>query len=240
MLMFVTRLALRKPGVGEGQPRLALRFRLNLHRKECLDVSALPTQSVCRCACYPTAMMALYDRIGSEYADRRRPDPRIAKAIWGALGDAESVVNVGAGGGSYEPGDRYVVAVEPSLTMIAQRPEGRAAAVQATASALPFEDDSFDAAMAILTVHHWRDQAKGLHEPHVRKMAAEVRSASQENGTRPRLPPDRSVMTRGRVHRRLGSGSRDGLRRGSRGWQASDRGALRGPSQSCFPGGCES
>ncbi|MCY3816591.1 MAG: methyltransferase domain-containing protein, partial [Gammaproteobacteria bacterium] len=102
-------------------------------------------------------MTALYDRIGSGYADFRRPDPRIEKAVWCALGDAESVVNVGAGAGSYEPTDRHVVAVEPSMTMIAQRPAGSAGAVQATASSLPFGSDSFDAAMAILSVHHWRD-----------------------------------------------------------------------------------
>ena len=109
-------------------------------------------------------MMALYDRIGRGYADFRKPDPRIEKAIRGALGDAQSVINVGAGAGSYEPTDRHVVAVEPSLTMIAQRPEGSASAIQATADSLPFENDSFDAAMAILSVHHWRGHAKGLRE----------------------------------------------------------------------------
>ncbi|MXZ28687.1 MAG: class I SAM-dependent methyltransferase [Gammaproteobacteria bacterium] len=109
-------------------------------------------------------MTALYDRIGRGYADFRRPDPRIEKAVWCALGDARSVINVGAGAGSYEPTDRHVVAVEPSMTMIAQRPAGSAGAVQATASSLPFGSDSFDAAMAILSVHHWRDRAKGLRE----------------------------------------------------------------------------
>jgi len=108
--------------------------------------------------------ISLYDRIGGGYAGSRRPDPRIEKAIWGALGDAESVVNVGAGAGSYEPTDRHVVAVEPSMTMIAQRPEGSAVAVQATANSLPFGNDSFDAALTVLSVHHWRDRAKGLQE----------------------------------------------------------------------------
>lgn len=109
-------------------------------------------------------MTALYDRIGCGYADFRKPDPRIEKAIWRALGDAQSVIHVGAGAGSYEPTDRHVVAVEPSLTMIAQRPEGSAAAIQAIADSLPFGNDSFDAALAILTVHHWRDRTKGLRE----------------------------------------------------------------------------
>ena len=109
-------------------------------------------------------MTTVYDRLGSGYAGFRRPDPRIEEAIWGALGDAQSVINVGAGAGSYEPTDRHVVAVEPSLTMIEQRPEGSADAIQATAGSLPFESDSFDAALTILSVHHWRDQAKGLRE----------------------------------------------------------------------------
>ena len=84
--------------------------------------------------------------------------------IDGALGAARTVVNVGAGAGSYEPRDREVTAVEPSATMIAQRPKGAARAVQAWAEALPFEDDAFDAAMAVLTIHHWSDWAKGLSE----------------------------------------------------------------------------
>src|SRR3954468_514826 len=98
---------------------------------------------------------ALYDDIGRDYAAIRRPDPRLAAAIWRALGDARTVVNVGAGTGSYEPLDREVTAVEPSAVMIAQRPPGAAPVVQAAAETLPFADDSFDAAMAIMTVHHW-------------------------------------------------------------------------------------
>ena len=107
---------------------------------------------------------ALYDRIGRNYATIRQPDPRLADAICRALGDARSVVNVGAGAGSYEPTDREVTAVEPSATMIAQRPPAAAPAVQAGAEHLPFRDDSFDAAMAVITVHHWSDLGAGLAE----------------------------------------------------------------------------
>ena len=105
-----------------------------------------------------------YDTIGAGYAGIRRPEPLFAARIEEALGDAQSVLNVGAGTGSYEPADRDVTAVEPSALMISQRPEGAALAVQATAEELPFEDKSFDAAMAVLTVHHWRDAAAGLAE----------------------------------------------------------------------------
>tara|TARA_R110000751_G_scaffold2018_17_gene9967 strand:+ start:47152 stop:47877 length:726 start_codon:yes stop_codon:yes gene_type:complete len=108
--------------------------------------------------------MSKYDLIGKGYAHLRRPDPRIAEAIHMHLDDARSVVNVGAGSGSYEPVDREVVAVEPSSDMIAQREAGAAPAIQASAEALPFGDDSFDAAMAVLTIHHWSNQAKGLRE----------------------------------------------------------------------------
>jgi len=105
-----------------------------------------------------------YDRMGLNYGDFRRPDPRIEAALWEALGDAESVVNVGAGTGSYEPGDREVVAVEPSPVMIAQRPPGRAPALRGVAEALPLPDASVDAAMGVLTMHHWADVAAGLAE----------------------------------------------------------------------------
>jgi ubiquinone/menaquinone biosynthesis C-methylase UbiE len=107
---------------------------------------------------------ASYDRLGRGYSARRATDPRIAAAIDAALGDARSVVNVGAGTGSYEPAGREVIAVEPSAVMIAQRPEGSAPAIQAAAEALPFEDDSVDAAMAIFTDHHWSDRAAGMGE----------------------------------------------------------------------------
>lgn len=109
-------------------------------------------------------MRALYDSIGINYAELRRPDPRIASVIEQALGDAASVLNVGAGTGSYEPIDRQVVAVEPSLEMIRRRGPAAAPVIQTTADDLPFDDDSFDAAMAILTVHHWPDKEAGLHE----------------------------------------------------------------------------
>lgn len=109
-------------------------------------------------------MGQLYDTIGKTYADYRRPDPRIAAAIKNALGDAQNIVNIGAGTGSYEPADRKVVAVEPSPAMIAQRPSGAAPVVRASAMNLPFGDDSFDAALAIFTVHHWPDQPQGLRE----------------------------------------------------------------------------
>ncbi len=108
--------------------------------------------------------MALYDRIGRTYTATRRADPRIAARIHAALGDARTVVNVGAGAGAYEPRDREVVAVEPSEVMLAQRPPGAAPAVRAGAEALPFADASFDAAMTVLSDHHWADRATGLRE----------------------------------------------------------------------------
>jgi SAM-dependent methyltransferase len=109
-------------------------------------------------------MAARYDRIGRTYTATRGTEPRIAARIWDALGDARTVVNVGAGTGSYEPPDRDVTAVEPSAVMIAQRPPGAAPAVQASAEALPFDDASFDAAMAVLTLHHWSDLRAGCAE----------------------------------------------------------------------------
>jgi SAM-dependent methyltransferase len=107
---------------------------------------------------------ARYDAIGRTYTATRGTDPRIAARISTALGDARTIVNVGAGTGSYEPPDREVTAVEPSAVMIAQRPPGAAPAVQARAEALPFADASFDAAMAVLTVHHWSDFHGGCAE----------------------------------------------------------------------------
>lgn len=107
---------------------------------------------------------AIYDNIGGGYARLRQPDPRIAAAIEQALGDARSVINVGAGAGSYEPRDRAVFAVEPSHVMIDQRPPGAARCVRASAEALPAETGAFDAAMAVLTIHHWRDWRAGLRE----------------------------------------------------------------------------
>ena len=109
-------------------------------------------------------MSAKYDVIGVRYAELRRPDPRIARIIEGALGAAQTVLNVGAGTGSYEPADRIVTAVEPSREMIRKRPPAAAEAIQASAGALPFEDQRFDAAMAILTLHLWPDNDAGLRE----------------------------------------------------------------------------
>jgi SAM-dependent methyltransferase len=106
----------------------------------------------------------LYDAIGRTYSSTRGEDPRLRARIHAALGDARTVLNVGAGTGSYEPRDREVVAVEPSAVMRAQRPPGAAPAVAASAEALPFADASFDATMAVLTDHHWPERAAGLRE----------------------------------------------------------------------------
>jgi SAM-dependent methyltransferase len=106
--------------------------------------------------------MTAYDTIGIKYAGQRQTDPRIAERIWAALGDARTVLNVGAGTGSYEPEDRYVVAVEPSAVMRGQR--SSIPAIIGTAGALPFDDNAFDASMAMLTVHHWPSAEEGLKE----------------------------------------------------------------------------
>jgi SAM-dependent methyltransferase len=108
--------------------------------------------------------MTTYDRTGIGYAQVRRGDPRIAAFVERGLGEARTVVNVGAGTGSYEPAGREVTAVEPSATMISQRAADAAPVVQASAEQLPFDDDSFDAAMAMITVHHWRDLEAGVAE----------------------------------------------------------------------------
>jgi Methylase involved in ubiquinone/menaquinone biosynthesis len=105
-----------------------------------------------------------YDAGGTGYAEQRRADPRIAALVHGALGDARTVLNVGAGAGSYEPADREVTAVEPSAAMRAQRPPHLVHAIDRTAEALPFPDDAFDAAMAMVTIHQWRDVERGLRE----------------------------------------------------------------------------
>lgn len=105
-----------------------------------------------------------YERHGRTYARHRRADPRIAARIDAALGDARTVLNVGAGAGSYEPRDRWVLAVEPSATMRAQRPPDAAPALAARAETLPFDDDAFDAAMACVTIHHWEPVETGLAE----------------------------------------------------------------------------
>lgn len=124
------------------------RFRAHFHRSERRPIGG----------------PVLYDRIGAGYARQRRADPRIAEAINEALGDARTVVNVGAGTGSYEPTDRQVVPIEPSTTMAAQRPGTLPPAVLASAESLPLTDGSADAAMAVLTVHHWSDWRRGIAE----------------------------------------------------------------------------
>ncbi|GIF45966.1 ubiquinone/menaquinone biosynthesis C-methylase UbiE [Asanoa ferruginea] len=114
----------------------------------------------------------LYDSIGATYTATRRTEPRIAAQFWAALGDADTVLNIGAGTGSYEPPDRAVTAVEPSALMRAQRAAGAPPAVAATAGSLPFADQSFDAAMAFATIHHWPDPIAGLRE--MRRVARRV------------------------------------------------------------------
>ena len=105
-----------------------------------------------------------YERHGATYGRTRRPDPRVARWIRAGLGDARSVVNVGAGTGSYEPDDLEVTAVEPAAEMIAARPPAAAPCVRAAAESLPFADDAFDAAMGVLTMQHWSDLGAGLRE----------------------------------------------------------------------------
>ena len=105
-----------------------------------------------------------YEGHGATYGRTRRPDPRVARWIRAGLGDARTVLNVGAGTGSYEPDDLEVTAVEPATEMIAARPPTAAPCVQAAAEELPFADDSFDAAMGVLTMQHWTDLAAGLRE----------------------------------------------------------------------------
>jgi SAM-dependent methyltransferase len=107
-----------------------------------------------------------YAVIGAGYATRRRTDPRLAARVHAALGHAVTVLNVGAGAGSYEPTDRRVIPVEPSEAMRSQRPPGLARAIDARAEALPLDDKSVDAAMAIITVHQWQDLEAGLRELH--------------------------------------------------------------------------
>jgi hypothetical protein len=114
----------------------------------------------------------LYDTIGATYTAARRTEPRIAAQVWAALGDAQTVLNVGAGTGSYEPSGRDVTAVEPSAVMRAQRPAGAAPCVDAVAESLPFEDQSFDAVMAFATIDHWQDRIAGLRE--MRRVARRV------------------------------------------------------------------
>lgn len=106
-------------------------------------------------------MSAKNDVIGINYAHLRKPDRRIARVIESALGSAQCVLNVGAGTGSYEPTDRSVIAVEPSVEMIRKRSPAAAKAIEASADDLPFEDKSSDASMAILTMHDQNDLGTG-------------------------------------------------------------------------------
>lgn len=115
---------------------------------------------------------ARYDSLGTTYTATRREDPDLARQIHAALGQGRTLLNVGAGAGAYEPRDRTVLAVEPSQVMIAQRPADAAPAVLAGAEQLPFADGSFDAAMALHTVHHWADPGAGLDE--LRRVARRV------------------------------------------------------------------
>jgi SAM-dependent methyltransferase len=105
-----------------------------------------------------------YEEIGRSYSRTRREDPRIAAEIESCLGPGRSIVNVGAGTGSYEPGDRVVVAVEPALEMVRQRRGRTRRVVRSVAEALPFPDAAFDAGVAVLTIHHWAEPATGLRE----------------------------------------------------------------------------
>ena len=105
-----------------------------------------------------------YDALGDTYSGHRRPDPVIQSHIETELGDARTVLNVGAGTGSYEPVDRHVVAIEPSIVMRRQRSPSHSPALIGTADSIPFDDLSFDAAMAVLTIHHWPNLTQGLRE----------------------------------------------------------------------------
>ena len=131
----------------------------------------------------------LYDTIGVAYTVTRRTEPRIAEQIWTALGDARTVLNVGAGTGSYEPPCLDVTAVEPSAVMRAQRPAGAAPCVDATAKSLLFGDQSFDAAMAFATIEHWQDPIRGLRE--MRRVARRVVVFTYDASN-----PDRSWLNR--------------------------------------------
>lgn len=106
-----------------------------------------------------------YDQLGKKYSSHRQTDERIAQYVYTELADAKTILNVGSGAGSYEPPDKYVIAVEPSVAMRQQRLDNkRVPAINAKADNLPFDDHSFDASMAIVTVHHWPDLDKGLKE----------------------------------------------------------------------------
>lgn len=136
--------------------------------------------------------MHLYDTIGATYRATRRTEPRIAAQVWAALGDAQTVLNVGAGTGSYEPADCDVTAVEPSGVMRAQRPADAARCVAATAERLPFDDQSFDAAMAFSTIHHWQNPIAGLRE--MRRVARRVVAFTFDNSDPARFWMNRDYL----------------------------------------------
>ncbi len=115
-------------------------------------------------------MSTLYESIGQTYTSTRKPDPRIAEQIRVALGNARTVLNVGGGAGNYEPSDRTVFALDPSMTMLRQRKADAGPVVCGVAEALAFRRDSFDAVMGTFTLHHWCDLERGLHE--VRRVSA--------------------------------------------------------------------
>ena len=110
--------------------------------------------------------MEIYDQLGINYSALRKPDRHIEEVIWKELGDAKTILDIGAGAGSYKPHDREVTALEPSLTMINQRPQGSPTAVRASAEDIPFRDKEFDLSMATLTIHHWKNLGKGLFKMH--------------------------------------------------------------------------
>jgi SAM-dependent methyltransferase len=145
-------MAYRKPGTGRAATGDERGLRLS------------PRSCLCEAERVRDAINDPYQSFGQGYNLQRRPDPRIQTVINSALGDAATVVNVGAGTGSYEPLDRWVLAVEPSVTMLAQRPPDAAPAVRATAEAIPLADKAVDVGLAILTVHHWADAQTGLDE----------------------------------------------------------------------------
>lgn len=109
-------------------------------------------------------METVYNKIGMDYAQKRQSDPRLAALIHAQIPGLNSVLNVGAGAGSYEPENKNLIALEPSWRMIGQRPEGAAPCVCAVAEHLPFPDNSFEAGLALLTVHHWANMERGLDE----------------------------------------------------------------------------
>src|SRR5262249_5560327 len=151
-------------GAGPDRVRAAPRRSGDNHRATHGARAIDPPRARPREEVHGMSVAPVYDRIGKGYAVTRRADPRIARMIRAALGDARRLLNVGAGTGSYEPDDMDVVAVEPSWEMIRQRRPGAAPVVRAAAERLPFASRAFDGAMAILTLHHWTDREAGVRE----------------------------------------------------------------------------